>query len=129
VGKCHGQAWRKDEQDGELPGSESEEWGVLFGFVAWDSAWDRWVERAKRADHRSSNLRTCQPTVNYEIVSAGRSDEEAKDNAKYAISIARKMGATIFLLPEDIVEVKSKMILTFVGSLMAVDANQGKSPV
>jgi plastin-1 len=39
------------------------------------------------------------------------------------------MGATIFLLPEDIVEVKSKMILTFIGSLMAVDMNQGKSPV
>jgi hypothetical protein len=31
-------------------------------------------------------------------------------NAKYAISIARKLGATIFVLPEDIVEVKSKMV-------------------
>lgn len=41
-------------------------------------------------------------------------------NAKYAIGVARKIGATIFLLPEDIVEVKPKMILTFVGSLMAV---------
>lgn len=32
-------------------------------------------------------------------------------NAKYAISIARKLGATIFVLPEDIVEVKSKMVI------------------
>jgi hypothetical protein len=32
-------------------------------------------------------------------------------NAKYAISIARKLGATIFALPEDIVEVKSKMVI------------------
>jgi plastin-1 len=35
---------------------------------------------------------------------------DAKMNAKYAISIARKLGATIFLLPEDIVEVKPKMV-------------------
>lgn len=44
-----------------------------------------------------------------------------KSNAKYAISVARKLGATIFLLPEDIVEVKPRMILTFIGSLMALD--------
>jgi plastin-1 len=37
-------------------------------------------------------------------------DDDAKLNAKYAISIARKLGATIFVLPEDIVEVKPKMV-------------------
>lgn len=58
--------------------------------------------------------------VNYELVTLGESEDEAKLNAKYAISIARKLGATIFLLPEDIVEVKPKMIMTFVGTLMAV---------
>jgi len=60
-------------------------------------------------------------TVNYELVTAGKSDEDATQNAKYAISVARKIGCTIFCLPEDIVEVKHKMILTFVGSVMAVD--------
>lgn len=48
----------------------------------------------------------------------------AKDNllnAKYAVSIARKVGAVVFALPEDIVEVKNKMILTYIASLMAVD--------
>lgn len=58
--------------------------------------------------------------VNKELVSSGTTDLDAKANAKYAISIARKMGATIFLLPEDIVEVKPKMLLTFIGSLMAM---------
>ncbi|KAJ3157011.1 hypothetical protein HDU89_002421 [Geranomyces variabilis] len=62
--------------------------------------------------------------VNYELVSQGSSDDDAKMNAKYAISIARKLGATIFVLPEDIVEVKPKMILTFVGTLMALDKSQ-----
>jgi len=52
------------------------------------------------------------------------SQEDSKDahlnNAKYAISVARKLGALIFLLPEDIVEVNPKMILTFVASIMSV---------
>jgi len=58
--------------------------------------------------------------VDFGLVTDGVSDDNAKLNAKYAISIARKLGATIFVLPEDIVEVKPKMILTFVGTLMAV---------
>ncbi|TPX36121.1 hypothetical protein SmJEL517_g01590 [Synchytrium microbalum] len=58
--------------------------------------------------------------VDYKLVTDGVSDDNAKMNAKYGISIARKLGATIFVLPEDIVEVKPKMILTFVGSLMAL---------
>jgi len=54
------------------------------------------------------------------LVTPGASDKDATQNAKYAISVARKIGCTIFLLPEDIVEVKPKMILTFCGSIMAV---------
>jgi len=59
-------------------------------------------------------------TVNFDLITSGTTDEEATQNAKYAISVARKIGCTIFLLPEDIVEVKPKMILTFIGSIMAV---------
>lgn len=47
-------------------------------------------------------------------------DEECMLNAKYAISIARKYGCCIFLLWEDIVEVKSKMIFIFVATLMSL---------
>jgi len=60
-------------------------------------------------------------TVNYDIVTPGNTEEEQQSNAKYAISIARKLGASIFLLPEDIIEVKPKMIMTFCGTLMAID--------
>ncbi|KAI8609815.1 calponin homology domain-containing protein [Chytriomyces sp. MP71] len=59
--------------------------------------------------------------VDYSMVTPGHMEEDALMNSKYAISIARKLGATIFVLPEDIVEVKPKMILTFVGTLMALD--------
>ncbi|KAI5950281.1 SAC6 [Candida jiufengensis] len=60
--------------------------------------------------------------VDYDLVYQGNNlnDEEKYANAKLAISIARKLGALIWLVPEDINEVRSRLILSFVGSLMAV---------
>jgi peroxiredoxin family protein len=43
------------------------------------------------------------------------------DNALYAISMARKIGAPIYALPDDIVETKQKMLLTVFACLMASD--------
>jgi len=60
--------------------------------------------------------------VNEEIVTKGETPEERQSNAKYVISVARKLGATVFLTWEDIVEVKPKMLMTFTASLMLWDA-------
>ena len=53
--------------------------------------------------------------VDYDLVTSGKNDEEAYMNAKLAISIARKMGATIWLVPEDICQVRSRLVTTFIG--------------
>ena len=53
--------------------------------------------------------------VDYDLVTPGRSDEDAYANAKLSISIARKMGATIWLVPEDICQVRSRLVTTFIG--------------
>jgi plastin-1 len=53
--------------------------------------------------------------VDYDLVTPGRTDDDAYMNAKLSISIARKMGATIWLLPEDICAARSKLCTTFVG--------------
>jgi len=55
------------------------------------------------------------------LIERDGSDKGNLLNAKYAISLARKQGAVVFALPEDIVEVKNKMIMTFLAGLMAVD--------
>lgn len=55
--------------------------------------------------------------VDYSLVTPGNNEDECRMNAKLAISIARKLGALIFLVPEDIVELRQRLILTFVGSL------------
>ncbi|XP_042517016.1 fimbrin-2-like isoform X1 [Macadamia integrifolia] len=56
--------------------------------------------------------------VDWSLVTKGENDEEKKMNATYIISIARKLGCSIFLLPEDITEVNQKMILTLTASIM-----------
>lgn len=55
--------------------------------------------------------------VDYDLVTPGRTDDDAYMNAKLSISIARKMGATIWLVPEDICQVRSKLVLTFIGEI------------
>eukprot|EP00164_Ancoracysta_twista_P001669 GFYU01002191.1.p1 GENE.GFYU01002191.1~~GFYU01002191.1.p1 ORF type:complete len:621 (-),score=255.31 GFYU01002191.1:97-1959(-) len=66
-------------------------------------------------------LATIEPRiVDWDLVTAGETEEDREMNSKYAISIARKLGATIFCLWEDICEVKPKMMLTVVASIMTV---------
>ncbi|KAM3382823.1 fimbrin-5 [Capsicum galapagoense] len=56
--------------------------------------------------------------VNWSLVTRGKTDEDKKLNATYTISVARKLGCSIFLLPEDIIEVNQKMMLTLTASIM-----------
>ena len=59
--------------------------------------------------------------IHYNMVSKGETDDDKLSNAKYAISMARKIGAKLYALPEDLVEVKTKMVLTVFACMMAVD--------
>mmetsp|Transcript_21996 Transcript_21996/g.43713 ORF Transcript_21996/g.43713 Transcript_21996/m.43713 type:complete len:1223 (+) Transcript_21996:35-3703(+) len=65
--------------------------------------------------------------IDWKMVTAGETPVEKIRNAGYAISVARKLGAEIFLLPHDIVEVKYKMITLFVASMMSVDKTRNAS--
>ncbi|KAF3780557.1 Fimbrin-2 [Nymphaea thermarum] len=56
--------------------------------------------------------------VDWKLVTKGENDEEKRMNATYIISVARKLGCSIFLLPEDIMEVNQKMMLTLTASIM-----------
>ncbi|XP_015079373.1 fimbrin-2-like [Solanum pennellii] len=56
--------------------------------------------------------------VNWSLVTKGETEEQKKMNATYIISIARKLGCSIFLLPEDLIEVNQKMMLTLTASIM-----------
>ncbi|KAH8425658.1 fimbrin [Aspergillus melleus] len=103
-----------------------------------DSEMIRWANDMSRKGGKTSSIRSFKDQsigtgiflldvlsglkssyVDYELVTAGRTDEEAYGNAKLSISIARKLGATIWLVPEDICQVRSRLITTFIGSLMA----------
>ncbi|XP_063298573.1 plastin-1 [Pelobates fuscus] len=65
--------------------------------------------------------------INPEMVKRENLSESDKlNNAKYAISIARKIGARIYALPEDLVEVKPKMVMTVFACLMGKGLNKLK---
>ena len=57
-------------------------------------------------------------SINWELVNAGETEDDRAENAKYVISVARKLGCCVFLTWEDITEVKPKMMMTFVASIM-----------
>ncbi|KAF5635133.1 fimbrin [Fusarium sp. NRRL 52700] len=103
-----------------------------------DSEMVRWANDMSRKGGRNSSIRSFKDPsigsgiflldvlngmkssyVDYDLVTSGHTDEDAYLNAKLSISIARKLGATIWLVPEDICQVRSRLITTFIGSLMA----------
>ncbi|XP_040006725.1 plastin-3 [Xiphias gladius] len=58
-------------------------------------------------------------SINYELIKTSSLSEDDKlENAKYAVSMARKIGARVYALPEDLVEVKPKMVMTVFACLM-----------
>ena len=67
-------------------------------------------------------MKSIEPrSINWDIVVQDKDDDESKqNNAKYCLSIARKLGATVFLTWEDVTEVKHKLLLTFLASLYQV---------
>jgi plastin-3 len=70
-------------------------------------------------------------TIAYDLVRDTHSEQDKLANAKYAITVARKIGAKIYALPEDIVEVKAKLVMTVFACLMARDytPNMREQPV
>ncbi|KAL2144052.1 hypothetical protein VTI28DRAFT_9663 [Corynascus sepedonium] len=103
-----------------------------------DAEMVRWANDMSRRGGRNSSIRSFKDPaigtgiflldvlngmksnyVDYDLVTDGRTDDDAYLNAKLSISIARKMGATIWLVPEDICQVRARLVTTFIGSLMA----------
>jgi len=52
-----------------------------------------------------------------DFVKEGSNPEEIELNAKYVISVARRLGATCFIVWEDIRDAKANMLMTFIASL------------
>lgn len=59
-------------------------------------------------------------SVNWDIVTEGANEDDQKMNAKYAISIARRLGAVIFCVWEDFVNVNPKQMLIFFATMNGI---------
>ena len=63
--------------------------------------------------------------INRSMVTPGETEEERRLNAKYAISSARKLGCSLFVVWEDLVDVRPKMVLSFVATVMSFTMSAG----
>uniref|UniRef100_A0A673CMN4 Plastin-3 n=1 Tax=Sphaeramia orbicularis TaxID=375764 RepID=A0A673CMN4_9TELE len=108
------------------------------GEVAGDDLIVAWVNKTLAEAGKSSSIKSfkdkaistsmpvldlidaIQPnSVNFDLVRTGElTDEDKLDNAKYAVSMARKIGAKVYALPEEIVETNPKMVMTIFACLM-----------
>jgi plastin-1 len=71
-------------------------------------------------------LTAVQPEiVDAQYVTDGVTEDDQLLNAKYAISLARKLGAVVFCVPEDLAEVRKKMCLVFAGAIMKFGLSKG----
>jgi len=55
--------------------------------------------------------------IDWDLVESGETDEGKEMNAKYAISLARKFGAFIFCVWEDVVNHKKKMMIVLIAGI------------
>ena len=109
-----------------------------------DAEMVKWANEMSRKGGRSSSIRSFKDAslgtgvfmldvlngikssyVDYDLVTEGRTEEDAYMNAKLGISIARKLGATIWLLPEDVVQVRSRLLVTFIGKSLVFQRRSG----
>merc|ERR1712035_241265 len=101
----------------------------------------KWVNEKLPQEHQVSsfkdqNISTSLPiyrlinaivpgTIDFSVVNTSRPDmmkeEDKYSNARYALSHARMLGATVYALPDDIIEVKQKMLVTLFAALMVLD--------
>ncbi|KAK5897484.1 hypothetical protein CesoFtcFv8_010543 [Champsocephalus esox] len=108
------------------------------GEVAGDELIISWVNKTLAEAGKSSSIKSfrdksigtsmpvlelidaIQPSsVNFELVQTGTlSEEDQLNNAKYAVSMARKIGAKVYALPDDLVEINQKMVMTIFACLM-----------
>jgi len=56
--------------------------------------------------------------IDGDMVTAGENEKDKEMNAKYILSVARKIGCTPMLTWEDITDVRGKMIMTLAASIM-----------
>lgn len=63
--------------------------------------------------------------VDLSYVTPGDTFEQRQSNAKYALSVANKMGCSLFLVWEDLVDLQPKLVLVLLASLMYLDYTMG----
>ena len=98
--------------------------------IAWANEQVSEIRRIKNLKEKKLNdglfwielLSTIKPKcVDWNLVNKNcLNDRDREMNSKYAISVAKGLGANVFLFWQDITEVKSKLLLTFLAAIYSI---------
>ena len=64
--------------------------------------------------------------IDWDIVKKGEEEDDKANNAKYIISIVRKLGGVVFCIWEDIVKVEYKQIFILFATLYEIHLQKQK---
>ena len=100
----------------------------------------KWANGLVQGDHKIKNLKDKQMSdghfllqvcngiepraIDWDIVKKGEEEDDKANNAKYIISIVRKLGGTLFCIWEDIVKVEYKQIFILFATLFEIHQQQ-----
>jgi plastin-1 len=72
-------------------------------------------------------LNSVREVVDWSVVSSGDTKAEQVANAKYVLSVARRLGVQVLCTYEDLMELRSKPIMLFVALVMVADSKIRKA--
>lgn len=99
--------------------------------ILWANTTLREADKEEFKNFKDPRIQTSMPIIDlldalrpgkiqYDIVEANPQTDEAKySNAKYCLSMCRKIGARVYALPEDIAEGNHKMVMTVFACIMS----------
>ena len=59
-------------------------------------------------------------SIDWELIKEGDSEEVIENNARYTISVARKFGATVYIVWEDIKDLNKRLLLCFIAAIAKI---------
>ena len=62
--------------------------------------------------------------INWDLVTPGETEDDRKSNAKYNMSVARSLGAVMFSVWEDFVNVNPKQMLIFFATMNKIQSRK-----
>ncbi|WIA28107.1 hypothetical protein OEZ86_010687 [Tetradesmus obliquus] len=84
------------------------------------------ITAASQQQQQQQDADGLELAVDLAFVTPGLTPAQRQSNAQYALSVADKLGCSLFLVWEDLVDLQPRMVLVLLASLMYMDQTRGR---